>query len=94
MYLEVYPDIIFIINFFMDLFLLYLLKITNKKSSSLIKLMLASAIGGLSAAILGIFPWLNVVLRFLLMNIVTAVIMIRIAFGKLSLSDMLKQILV
>lgn len=78
----------------MDLFLLYLLKITNKKSSSLIKLMLASAIGGLSAAILGIFPWLNVVLRFLLMNIVTAVIMIRIAFGKLSLSDMLKQILV
>ncbi|HHU71489.1 MAG TPA: sigma-E processing peptidase SpoIIGA [Clostridiales bacterium] len=94
MYLEVYPDIIFIINFFMDLFLLYLLKIINKKNSSLIKLILASVIGGLSAALLGIFPWLNVILRFLLMNIVTAVIMIRIAFGKLSFSDMLKQILV
>lgn len=78
----------------MDLFLLYILKIINKKSSSLIKLILASAVGGLSAALLGIFPWLNVFLRFILMNIVTSLIMIRIAFGKLYLSDMLKQILV
>lgn len=94
MYLEVYPDIIFIINFFMDLFLLYILKIINKKSSSLIKLLIASAVGGLAAALLGIFPWLNVLIRFILMNIVTSLIMIRIAFGKLYLSDMLKQILV
>lgn len=94
MYLEVYPDIIFIINFFMDLFLLYILKIINKKNSSLIKLLIASAVGGLSAALLGIFPWLNVIIRFVLMNIMTSLIMIRIAFGKLYLSDMLKQILV
>lgn len=94
MYLEVYPDIIFIINFFMDLFLLYILKIINKKSSSLIKLLIASAVGGLAAALLGIFPWLNVLIRFILMNIMTSLIMIRIAFGKLYLSDMLKQILV
>jgi len=78
----------------MDLFLLYILKTINKKSSSLIKLILASAVGGLSAALLGIFPWLNVILRFVLMNIMTSLIMIRIAFGKLYLSDMLKQSLV
>mgnify|MGYP001943970338 FL=1 len=94
MYLEVYPDIIFIINFFMDLFLLYVLKVINKKSSSLIKLLIASAIGGIATALLGIFPWLNVLIRFILMNIVTSLVMIRIAFGKLYLSDMLKQILV
>ena len=94
MYLEVYPDIIFILNFFIDFILLFLLKLVNKKSSSLPKLLLAAAIGGLFAAINGIFPWMNAVIRFLLMYVVASVLMIRISFGKLMAADLLKQTIV
>ncbi|NLP34735.1 MAG: sigma-E processing peptidase SpoIIGA [Clostridiales bacterium] len=94
MYLEVYPDIIFILNFFVDLFLLFLLKLVNKKSSSLPRFLLAAAVGALFAVFTGIFPWMNVVIRFLLMNVVASVVMIRICFGKLMATDLLKQTIV
>lgn len=94
MYLEVYPDIIFILNFFIDFILLFLVKLVNKKSSSLPRLITAAAVGGLFAVLTGIFPWMNVVLRFLLMYIVASIIMIRICFGKLAATDLLKQSIV
>lgn len=94
MYLEVYPDIIFILNFFIDLILLFVLKLVNKKSSSLLRFLAAAAVGGLIAVFTGVFPWMNVVIRFLLMYIVASVIMIRICFGKLKATDLLKQTIV
>jgi len=94
LYLEVYPDIIFVLNFSVDFILLFLLKLVNKKSSSLLRLLTAAFMGGIIAVLTGIFPWMNVVLRFLLMYIVASVFMIRICFGKLEVTDLIKQTIV
>ena len=76
MYLEVYPDIIFILNFFLDYLLLYLLKKVNRKDSSIPKLIGAAACGAIFAVIIGIYPWQNVIIRFLMINVVASILKI------------------
>lgn len=92
MFLEVYPDIIFILNFVADYILLFLLKKINRKSGTIKRRLLAAALGALSAVLTGIFPWMNIVLRFLLMNIMSSVLMLYIAFGRMKKADLLKQL--
>lgn len=92
MYLEVYPDIIFILNFFIDFILLYFLKKVNRKNSNKLRLICAAAVGGMIAVIIGIFPWMNILVRFILMNVVGSVLMVSIAFGRLNFTDLLKQV--
>lgn len=91
MYLEVYPDIVFLINFSIDLILILLVKKVNKKRSSNLRIILASAMGAICAAIVSINPWMNPLLRFIWMYIVASLLMVFIAFGKIKPSDMLKQ---
>jgi stage II sporulation protein GA (sporulation sigma-E factor processing peptidase) len=64
----------------------------NRKSSSTLRLIGAAMIGGLAAAIAGIFPWMNAVIRFVLMNVITSLLMVLVAFGKLKLMDFAKQV--
>ncbi|MBH1941370.1 sigma-E processing peptidase SpoIIGA [Mobilitalea sibirica] len=94
MYLEVYPDIIFILNFIVDFILIFTLKKVNRKNSSLFRMALAAGLGGLSAVIVGVFLWMNMLLRFLLLYIITSILMIFIAFGRLKFMDLLKQVIV
>ncbi|MHB8128656.1 MAG: sigma-E processing peptidase SpoIIGA [Mobilitalea sp.] len=94
MYLEVYPDIIFILNFFIDFILLFLLKRVNRKSSNVPRLIGAAAIGAIFTVVISIFPWMNVIIRFVLMNVIAAILMLRIAFGKLKKTDLFKQVIV
>ncbi len=91
MYLEVYPDIVFLINFFVDLILIFLVKKINRKDSSMLRIILAATTGGICAALVSVYPWMNMVIKFLLMYVATSLLMIVIAFGKLKLSDILKQ---
>lgn len=91
MLLEVYTDIVFLINFFIDVILIFLLKKVNKKDSSKLRIALAATVGGACAAVISIFPWMNIILRFTLMYVATSLLMIVIAFGKLKISDMIKQ---
>lgn len=93
MYLEVYPDIIFILNFLLDFLLLYLLKKVNRKDTSIPKLIGAAACGAVFAVIIGIFPWLNIIIRFLMINVFASILMILIAFGKLQRLDFIKQVI-
>lgn len=93
MYLEVYPDIIFILNFFFDIILLFILSKVNRKKSSWIRLMGASAIGAISAVLVSIFPWINIVIRFLLMNVAASALMVRLAFGKMTVRQLIKQMI-
>lgn len=93
MYLEVYPDIIFIINFFLDLFLLFLLKKVNRKSGKLIRLMGASTFGAIITVLVSIYPWMNIIIRFLLMNVAASAVMLWIAFGRMKLADFIKQMI-
>lgn len=93
MYLEVYPDIVFILNFFIDFLLLFLLKKVNRKASNCLRMIFAAAIGALFAALICIFPWVNRIIQFLLLNFAASYLMLRVAFGRLHRLDMLKQII-
>ena len=94
MYLEVYPDIIFILNLFIDFILLFLLKKVNRKKSKFIRLIGAAAAGSIFAVLVSIYPFLNIIVRFLIMNILAAIIMVRIAFGQMKLPELIKQVVV
>lgn len=91
MYLEVYPDVVFIINLIIDLILLFLLKKVNKKRISSVRIILAAATGSLFAVIVSVFPYMNYIIRFVSMYFVASLLMIVIAFGKLRIWDILKQ---
>jgi stage II sporulation protein GA (sporulation sigma-E factor processing peptidase) len=93
LYLEVYPDIVFILNFLIDFILLILLKKINKKKSSFKRLTGSAAAGALFAALLSIFPWLHPIIRFVLMNIAAAAIMVLLAFGRMKKADFMKQVI-
>ena len=90
MYLEVYPDIIFLLNFLLDFIILSLLKLVGKKDSKVIRRILAAAFGALIAAIAGIFPWMNIMVRFVIMNVGAAVIMLFLAFGRMKATELLR----
>ena len=94
MYLEVYPDVIFILNFCFDLILLILLKKVNRKDSSKLRMLLAAGVGAVSAVIVGVFPWMNVLLRILILYVAGAVLMIIVAFKSRKLMELLKQFIV
>lgn len=94
MYLEVYPDVIFVLNFIIDFILLYIVKKVNRKRSSLLRLILAATIGASFTVLLSVFPWWNILLKFLLMNVVCMVLMILAAFGKCKKADFVKQVIV
>jgi stage II sporulation protein GA (sporulation sigma-E factor processing peptidase) len=94
LYLEVYPDVIFILNFFIDFILLLLLKKVNQKRSKKLRLIGAAAVGALFAVFVSVFPWINIVIRFVLMNVVASVLMLIIAFDRMKIMDLLKQVIV
>lgn len=93
MYFEVYPDIIFFLNFILDFILLYLLKKINRKESTLVRRTAAAAAGAGAAVFVGLYPWMNVIVRIIIMNFAAAILMIRIAFGKMGKGDLVKQII-
>jgi len=94
LYLEVYPDIIFILNLFIDFILLFLLKKVNRKKSKFIRLIVAAATGSIFAVLVSIYPFMNIIVRFLIINILAAIIMVRIAFGRMKLPELIKQVVV
>ncbi len=102
MYLEIYPDIVFILNFFIDFILLLLVKVVNRKRSGIIRLCLAAITGGCSAVLISLIPWVNsltdlfpsaFMIKVLGTSVKIAVIplMLLIAFGRLKWTDLLKQ---
>jgi stage II sporulation protein GA (sporulation sigma-E factor processing peptidase) len=54
----------------------------------------AAAIGAASAVIVSIFPWMNVLLKLFILYAAGAVLMIIAAFGRMKLTDLLKQFIV
>jgi stage II sporulation protein GA (sporulation sigma-E factor processing peptidase) len=70
-----------------------MLKKVNRKRSNIIRLIGAATTGAFFAVFVGIFLWMNVLIRFLLMNVAAAVLMLVIAFGRLKLTDLLKQVI-
>ncbi len=93
MYLEIYPDIIFILNFIIDFILLFLLKKINKKASNVKRMIGASTVGAFFSVMASIFLWMNPLIRFVILYIVAAGIMLTIAFGRMKKMDLVKQVI-
>jgi stage II sporulation protein GA (sporulation sigma-E factor processing peptidase) len=104
LYLEVYPDVVFILNFFVDFILLLLLKLVSRKDSTLRRLIGAAGIGGLAEAILSIFPWITfnmnsgyvtILLQCIngMIKLSSLLFMIFIAFGRMKWKDYIRLIL-
>lgn len=91
MYLEIYPDIIFLLNFILDFILLTILKIISRKDSRRLRRIAAAFIGGIAAAFVGVFPWMNVYVRFIFLNIGTAGVMLVMAFGRMKPAELARQ---
>jgi stage II sporulation protein GA (sporulation sigma-E factor processing peptidase) len=102
LYLEIYPDIVFILNFCIDFILLFLVKTVNQKKSGLLRLCFAAMIGGCSAVVISLIPWVNSVTYLLtsaflikilsaLIKVVTIPLMLIAAFGRMKWTDLLKQ---
>lgn len=102
MYLEIYPDIVFILNFCIDFILLFLVKSVNRKRSNLLRLCGGAILGGLFAVLISLLPWINSGSGFIfssfyikgisiLIKIIAIPLMLIISFGKLKWTDMLKQ---
>lgn len=102
MYLEIYPDIVFILNFFIDFILIFLVKTVNRKKSNLLRLCCAAILGGGSAVLISLIPWVNSMTGVLqtsfnvkilsaLIKLVAIPFMLLAAFGRMKWSDLLKQ---
>ncbi len=94
MYLEIYPDVVFVLNLIVDFMLLLLVKIIVHKKCSVLRLLSAAVIGGATAAFINLLPWFNDILKGnaittllrvigFLIKPVSLVWMIRAAFGKM-----------
>lgn len=102
MYLEIYPDIVFILNFCIDFILLVLVKAVNQKRCGLLRLSCAAMIGGGAAVLISLIPWLNSMTNIfpslILLKVFSGMVklaaipfMLRVAFGKMRWTDLLKQ---
>ncbi len=102
MYLEIYPDIVFILNFCIDFILLVLVKIVNRKRSKLLRLCCAAMVGGSSAVLISLIPWVNsftyiftsviiIKVASVLIKILAIPLMLIVAFGRMKGTDLLKQ---
>ncbi len=94
MYLEVYIDVIFFINFFMDFILLYSVKKILKWESSFKKTTFGAAVGAIGACILSLVPELNQITQFIISYLIICVIMIWITFKPSSWQVGLKGVIV
>ncbi|MDF2587458.1 MAG: putative rane protein [Anaerocolumna sp.] len=94
LYLEVYIDIIFILNFLMDMVLLVIVKKLLKCQSSRIRLIGGAAIGAVGACILSIFPNLNGFIQFFLAYVFICFAMIEITFRPKSLKAKGKAVII
>lgn len=90
MYLEVYPDIVFLINFVIDIIIIFILKKVSKKRSSILRMILATVTSASSAVILSIFPWMNYILKLILFYGAASLLTIMIAFGRMKATELFK----
>ncbi len=94
MYLEVYVDVIFIINFIMDILLLLIVRKILKYKKSVIRLTGGAVVGALGACILAVVPKLNGFLQFLTAYIIICFAMITVSFGFKNLASTVKAVII
>lgn len=93
MYLEIYIDVIFIINFIMDIILLHTVKKILKCTSSFWRILCGAGIGAIGACIVSLIPSLNALIQFLLSYIVICTAMVYIAYNQKSWKARIKTVI-
>lgn len=93
MYLEVYIDVIFMINFIMDLVILVIVKNLVKYPTSKLRLCMGAAIGALSACILSVLQNLNTLIQILFVYIFISYFMITLTFQKQKIKARIKGVI-
>ncbi|MFV0342243.1 MAG: sigma-E processing peptidase SpoIIGA [Anaerocolumna sp.] len=92
-YLEVYIDVIFIINFMMDLILLVMVKNIIKFPTSKFRLCLGAFVGAVSACIFSLVQNINTVVQMLIVYIFISYFIIVAAFKKQKIKARIKGVI-
>lgn len=93
MYLEIYIDMLFLINFLMDIILLKIVKKVQKLNSTTIRLFLAGIVGAINGCVIVLLPSLNNIFKFVFIYVFTSYLMVRIAFRFTNRRDLFKNII-
>ncbi len=94
MYLEIYVDVIFVINFIMDILLLLIVRKILKYKNSVFRLLSGAAIGALGACILAVLQGLNGLIQFLAAYVVICFAMIIVSFQFRNLAATFKAVFI
>lgn len=86
----IYVDVLFVLNFFLTYLLLLLTKLFNRKTPKTVRLLWASALGGLYSLVI-LAPNLHFLITFI-GKFFASVLIVLIAFGFVSLSRFLKNL--
>lgn len=92
MYLEIYPDVIFVINFLMDLIILMIIKKINKKNCNIWRIISGAFVGGIISTVAEVLIWDRPIIKFIVIYIFTSIAMIFIIFKKPKLSELMKGV--
>lgn len=90
MYLEVYIDMVFIINLIMDYIILFIVKILTKRNTKKIRLFMGAVVGALMMCLIVILPYDNYLFNVGIGYLLTSVLLIYIAFKPKRLSEFIK----
>lgn len=94
MYLEIYIDILFLINLVMDYFLLALEKRILKWNTRRIRMIMASVLGAFATCVFAILPSLYGEVKFVISYIVICALMIRISFRTKKIKELIRGVVV
>lgn len=94
MYLEIYIDILFLINLVFDFLLLWIVKKVLKWNTKLLRMIVASVFGAVATCIYAIVPSLYGEIKFVISYIVVCAFMVRITFRINKIREWLRAIFV
>lgn len=90
MYLEVYIDVVFIINFIMDFIVLWLENKFCKKNATIKKLLFGAFIGAIEMCIIVIIPFTNYLFNLLLGYLISSLSIIYITYRPKKIIELIK----
>lgn len=90
MYLEVYIDVVFIINFIMDFIILWLENKICKKHASAIKLLIGALIGAVEMCIIVIMPFKNYLFNLIIGYFISSLSIVYITYRPKRIIELIK----
>lgn len=93
LYLEIYLDVIFVINFIMDYLLLTIVKKALKWDTSILRRLLGATVGSIGVCVLTVISPLNYIIQFLISYFVLCVLMVLTTYKPKSIQIGIKSVI-